>query len=91
MTLLKFYQILNLNITDLNTRQACKQITSLKLDEVDLLIAKPLKIELIEAIEIILTKRCRVCGCNEIDCSNCIKRTGEPCSWPEEDLCSACI
>lgn len=33
---------------------------------------------------------CRVCGCTDNDCSGCIERTGEPCSWVEEDLCSAC-
>ena len=33
---------------------------------------------------------CRVCGCTEFDCTDCVERTGEPCSWIEEDLCSAC-
>ena len=33
---------------------------------------------------------CRVCGCTDDDCSGCIERTGHPCSWVEEDLCSAC-
>jgi hypothetical protein len=39
---------------------------------------------------------CRVCGCTEDDCSNCIERTGQPCSWVERrdaglaNLCSAC-
>lgn len=33
---------------------------------------------------------CRVCGCTDDDCSACIKRTGEACSWMEPDLCSAC-
>ncbi|UKY87435.1 hypothetical protein [Elizabethkingia anophelis] len=36
------------------------------------------------------TKSCRVCGCTEWDCRQCIERTGEPCYWFEEDLCSAC-
>lgn len=35
-------------------------------------------------------RRCRVCGCTDDDCSQCIERTGEPCSWVEWDLCSAC-
>lgn len=35
-------------------------------------------------------RRCRVCGCTEVDCSGCIERTGEPCTWVEQDLCSAC-
>lgn len=35
-------------------------------------------------------QRCRVCGCTDLDCSGCIERTGQPCYWVEEDLCSAC-
>jgi hypothetical protein len=35
-------------------------------------------------------RRCRVCGCTDDDCSYCIERTGSPCYWVEEDLCSAC-
>jgi hypothetical protein len=35
-------------------------------------------------------RRCRVCGCTDDDCSGCIERTGEPCFWIEDDLCSAC-
>jgi hypothetical protein len=35
-------------------------------------------------------RRCRVCGCTDYDCSQCIGKTGEPCSWVEDDLCSAC-
>ncbi|MDP2623788.1 MAG: hypothetical protein Q8Q29_08325, partial [Actinomycetota bacterium] len=33
---------------------------------------------------------CRVCGCTEGDCSQCVEATGEPCHWVEEDLCSRC-
>jgi len=33
---------------------------------------------------------CRVCGCMDHDCRGCVERTGEPCSWIEPDLCSAC-
>ena len=35
-------------------------------------------------------RRCRVCGCTDDECSYCIALTGEPCSWVDEDLCSAC-
>lgn len=35
-------------------------------------------------------RRCRVCACTDLDCSRCIARTGEPCTWVEPDLCSAC-
>lgn len=34
--------------------------------------------------------RCRVCGCTEVDCSDCTERTGQPCFWVEPDRCSAC-
>lgn len=34
--------------------------------------------------------QCRKCGCTDSDCSQCIERTGQPCYWLEEDLCSAC-
>lgn len=33
---------------------------------------------------------CRKCGCTDDDCRQCIEKTGEPCSWVEPDLCSAC-
>lgn len=36
-------------------------------------------------------RRCRVCGCTDDDCSQCIAKTGGPCHWIEGDLCSACL
>lgn len=36
-------------------------------------------------------RTCRVCGCTDDNCKGCIERTGEPCQWVEEDLCSACV
>lgn len=36
-------------------------------------------------------RQCRACGCTAADCSGCIARTGQPCSWVEYDLCSACV
>jgi ParB family chromosome partitioning protein len=36
-------------------------------------------------------RTCRVCGCTENDCAQCIEKTGEPCTWVAEDLCSACV
>jgi chromosome partitioning protein len=35
-------------------------------------------------------KKCRVCGCTDGDCHQCIEKTGVPCHWVEDDLCSAC-
>lgn len=36
-------------------------------------------------------RRCRVCRCTEGYCGQCIRRTGQPCRWVEDDLCSACL
>jgi ParB/RepB/Spo0J family partition protein len=36
-------------------------------------------------------RKCRVCGCTDDDCSQCVEKTGEPCHWVEDDLCSACL
>ena len=41
-------------------------------------------------IEALSRAACRRCGCTEDDCSSCIAKTGEPCHWVEDDLCSAC-
>lgn len=37
-------------------------------------------------------RRCRVCGCTDWDCRQCIAQTGRPCSWvsDEIDLCTRC-
>lgn len=34
---------------------------------------------------------CKVCGCTEEDCLQCIAKTGRACAWVAEDLCSACV
>ncbi|HKX30634.1 MAG TPA: DUF3102 domain-containing protein [Blastocatellia bacterium] len=36
-------------------------------------------------------RACRECGCTEDDCSQCVAKTGSPCHWVEDDLCSACV
>jgi hypothetical protein len=38
-----------------------------------------------------LEDACRVCGCTEDDCSQCVEKTGEPCTWIAPGLCSACV
>jgi chromosome partitioning protein len=35
-------------------------------------------------------RKCRICGCTDGGCRKCVEKTGNPCSWVEEDLCSAC-
>ena len=33
---------------------------------------------------------CHQCGCTDLDCTGCIEKTGAPCHWVAENLCSAC-
>lgn len=35
---------------------------------------------------------CKICGCTDNDCSQCIEKTGFPCYWVDDthELCSAC-
>lgn len=35
-------------------------------------------------------KTCKKCGCTDEDCSGCIEKTGFPCYWVSNELCSAC-
>jgi len=35
-------------------------------------------------------KKCRVCGCTDDDCRQCVEKTGKPCYWVKSDLCSTC-
>jgi len=35
-------------------------------------------------------KKCRICGCTDGDCRQCVERTGTPCYWVKSDVCSAC-
>jgi ParB/RepB/Spo0J family partition protein len=37
------------------------------------------------------SRTCRECGCTDLDCTKCIEKTGEPCTWAGEDICSACV
>ena len=36
---------------------------------------------------------CKICGCTDHECSQCVKKTGMPCWWLDEshELCSACV
>lgn len=36
-------------------------------------------------------RTCRVCGCTDENCRQCVEKTGQPCYWVAEDLCSACV
>jgi hypothetical protein len=59
---------------------------------------RPKQVELMEEPEEALEESeaaevgtCRICGCTDADCRQCVEKTGEPCHWVEEDLCSACV
>lgn len=45
----------------------------------------------VEELTAAFPRTCRLCGCTDADCSQCIARTGSPCHWAEADLCSACV
>lgn len=47
--------------------------------------------ELLARVTAPAVRTCRVCGCTEADCRQCIAKTGAPCHWVENDLCSACV
>lgn len=66
-----------------------KQVGSLRLEEVRT-IAALFDMEFHDVVVEMTCQRCRVCGCTQFDCSQCIEKTGSPCSWVEDDLCSAC-
>lgn len=51
---------------------------------------EPGKIATVITSEPLDVRKCRECGCTDEDCSECIEKTGAPCWWVEEDLCSAC-
>lgn len=34
-------------------------------------------------------RSCEVCHCTDADCTECVERTGSPCHWVGENLCSA--
>jgi len=37
-----------------------------------------------------IERKCRICGCTDGNCRQCVEKTGKPCHWVAEDLCSAC-
>lgn len=53
--------------------------------------SEPTACVLVGPREQVFEQRCRVCGCTNEDCSQCVEKTGDACSWVEEDLCSACV
>ena len=90
----KIQKVLNLEISPEQFLSNCSEI---ELMETQLLLQSKKyqdKINDSEAIAIEdLTKirSCRVCGCTDKDCTQCIEKTGSPCYWVAKDLCSACM
>lgn len=68
------------------TRQAATQLVELS-DAVD---PERCAADLRAALGSSGVRQCRLCGCTDENCAQCVIRTGEPCSWVEPDLCSAC-
>lgn len=66
------------------------------LDSKRLLIRQVPRVEIQRAIEKrvdeeLAERTCRICGCTKDDCSPCVEKMGSPCTWVEDDLCSACV
>jgi len=37
------------------------------------------------------TPTCKICGCTDNNCTQCIEAQGKPCYWITQDLCSRCF
>lgn len=55
-----------------------------------LIIAGALIAAEIDRLDAISNRKCRKCGCTDLDCTQCIAKDGHPCWWVEKDLCSSC-
>lgn len=77
----KIQKVFALEITPEQYLNTC---SPLELKEIDTLIQSPNYVKRMES------QTCKVCGCTDYDCSQCIEKTGQPCSWFRDDLCSAC-
>lgn len=69
---------------EITPQQFLNNCSPAELKEVDLLIQGAFYQNRMKA------STCRICGCTDYDCSQCIERTGEVCYWFEPNLCSAC-
>lgn len=69
---------------EISPEQFLNNCSPLELKEIDHLIQSPQYVKRMES------QICRSCGCTDYDCTECIERTGTPCYWFEENLCSAC-
>jgi len=35
-------------------------------------------------------KKCKICECTDDNCTSCVEKTGIPCYWFSDNICSAC-
>lgn len=71
-------------ILEITPEQFLNQCSPLELKEIDTLIQSAHYVKRMES------QTCKVCGCTDYDCRQCIEKTGKPCYWFEDNLCSAC-
>lgn len=74
-------KIFSLEITPEQFLMSCSPV---ELMEINILIQGDFFSKRMEA------QTCISCGCSDWNCTQCIDKTGEPCYWAEQDLCSAC-
>jgi hypothetical protein len=85
----KFLVLAKMDASGISETLLNKQVMKLRLNEAAT-IAEHVGFDLADFVCEVVAQRCRVCGCTQEDCSQCIEKTGEPCTWVESDLCSAC-
>lgn len=78
---MKIIKTLSLEIT---VEQFLNSCSPLELIEINMLIQNDFYTKRMNA------QVCIGCGCTDWNCTRCIEKTGEPCHWAEQDLCSAC-
>lgn len=77
----KLQQIFTIEITP---EQFLNNCSPSELKEIDILIQSNYYAKRMDS------QTCKICGCTDYDCRQCIEKTGNPCYWFEKDVCSAC-
>jgi len=66
-----------------------REVTTLTVQEIRMLAARA-GLQPEDMGMLLLEQHCKVCGCTNDNCDQCVAKTGQPCTWVEDDLCSAC-
>lgn len=77
---------------ELFSKDAPPALTKIQLTRIVSMDGPPLVRVFLPTEEAEQVRMCRVCGCTDDDCQQCINRSGAPCAWVEREknLCSVC-